>query len=649
MHTYHSGYIVQKFSYKNLVTKFNSLSLHFIGTTQPSLPFVNESHIVACPPPLTPNECYLAGDLRVNEQTSLTVMHTIWVREHNRIATALSALNPQWGEERLFQEARQIVIAEIQKITYKDYLPLIIGSLLNELILEYSPEFGYNDQSNPSIPNAFATAAYRFGHSQIQPFFDRLDENYNPLPQGPLNLVDAFFTPTRFVESGGTDPILRGLVTRPARFVDEFLNNILTNQLFAPNNSAPGLDLASLNIQRGRDHGLPPYLTWKRWALEECGIESEFHNELTKIHLLQTYGTLETVDLFVGGLSEEPLEGGLVGATFACIFARTFEAVRDGDRFYYENANENTGIFTASQRAEIEKASLSRVICDNSDNIQTIQPNAFLASQSRVSCSELPQIDLSAWQVSATIPSPLPNKCYIRIGVQDNTLKGRAHTFDALSSFARGRLRFHYSQATVSQDEDFECLSIRCPRRAVDLGVYPFLSLCSFEQNSNLPSASGGFIPGEYVTTIDSSHVSESNGIYLDDASCKAGAVNAIDFACGLFKANKQNEDEKLVQSLEQMLHTQQNSDSAPEAPSVDPATRIDKDIDPDDPLFNDFPEDIRSYFLERPTPDPSSEGNGKLIAVMENVLEELKAQDKKKESIDDKLVSELSEALSRI
>ena len=616
-----------------------SLYYYFTGTTQPSLPFVNQSGIVACPPPLTPEECYLAGDLRVNEQTGLTVMHTIWVREHNRIATALSALNPQWDEERLFQEARQIVIAQIQKITYKDYLPLIIGDLLPELILDYSLQ-GYNDETNPNVPNAFATAAYRFGHSQIQPFFDRLDESYNPLPQGPLSLINAFFTPTRLVESGGTDPILRGLVTKQARFVDEFLNSILTNQLFASNSSAPGLDLASLNIQRGRDHGLPPYLTWKRWALEQCGVESEFRNELTKIHLLQTYGTLETVDLFVGGLSEEPLKGGLVGATFACIFARTFEAVRDGDRFYYENADTTTGIFTATQRAEIEKASLSRVICDTSDNIQIIQPNAFMADQSRVSCSELPQIDLSAWQ-------SVPNKCYIRIGVEDNTLLGRTHTFQALSRFQDER-RFHFSQVRVSRREDSECLSIRCPQqsRPVNLAVYPFFSLCSEEHNPNLPSSNG--LLGEYVETIDSSHVSEGNGIYLDKDSCRAGAVNAIDFACGLFKSgNKQNEDEKLVQSLEQMLHAQQDSGSDPQGPTNEPPSRIDKDINSDDPLLSDVPEEILKILLSD-SPTSSSGGNGKLIAVMENVLKELKAQNNKK-SMDDKLVSELSDALARI
>ena len=582
----------------------------------------------------------------MNEQTGLTVMHTIWVREHNRIATALSALNPQWGEERLFQEARQIVIAQIQKITYKDYLPLIIGDRLGELILNYSVNGGYNNQTDPSVPNAFATAAYRFGHSQIQPFFDRLDEKYNPLSQGPLDLIDAFFTPTRFVESGGTDPILRGLVTKEARFVDEFLNSILTNQLFAVNGSAPGLDLASLNIQRGRDHGLPPYLTWKRWALDQCGIESDFSNELTKIHLLQTYGTLETVDLFVGGLSEEPLEGGLVGATFACIFARTFGAVRDGDRFYYENADANTGIFSASQRAEIEKASLSRVICDTSDNIQTIQPNAFLASQSRVSCSQLPQIDLSAWQESRRVP----NLCYLRIGVQDNT--GRAHEFQAISRL-EGTRRLRFSDVTVPEGEDSECLSIRCPRRSreVDIiAVYPIFSFCSVEQNPNLPPSTG-FLFGEYAETIDSSHVSESNGIYLDKDSCRAGSVNALDFDC-IFKGNKQNEDEKLVQSLEQMLHTQQNSGSSqqsPTAPTTESPTRIDKDIDPDDPILNNTPQDILDFFKEHSTSDSGNGGNEKLIAVMENVLKELKTQNSKEESLDDKLVSELSEALSRI
>ena len=560
------------------------------------------------------------------------------MREHNRIATTLSTLNSQWDDEKIFQVTRQIVGAQIQKITYKDYLPLLLGDLLPELILDYSVQ-GYNDQVNPNIPNAFATAAYRYGHSQIQPFFDRLDESYDPLPQGPLNLVDAFFTPSRFVESGGTDPILRGLVTKPARFVDEFLNSLLTNNLFAANNGTPGLDLASLNIQRGRDHGLPPYLTWKRWAFESCGIESDFRNELTKIHLLQTYGTLETVDLFVGGLAEEPVEGGLVGATFACIFARTFEAVRDGDRFYYENNDETTGIFTANQRAEIEKASLSRVICDNSDNIQTIQPNAFLANRERVSCSQLPQINLNVWQEA----TEAPDLCYVRIGVTDNTLLGRSHTFGAISRFVDDPgYRFHYSSVRVRKNRSFGCLSIRCPQqtRSVDVSVYPSLSLCSLQSNPNLPSSSLEFL-GIYAEVLDGSHVSESNGIYLSQRSCREGNVNAVDFSCGLFNSHKQNEDEKLVQSLEQMLATQQGSGSD--------KGRIDKEIKADDPVFENLPEELRNFLFKDKDGAPKDKGNEKLIAVMENVLKELKTQSSEKVADNNDMVSELSEALSHI
>ena len=325
-------------------------------------------------------------------------MHTIWMREHNRIAEQLSTINPTWDGQRIFEEARQIVGAEMQKIAYKDYLPLILGDFYNQLIPEYS---GYDITVYPNTINAYDAAAFRFGHSMIRSYLSRLGEGYIPIPEGPLDIVSAFFAPQQFVEAGGTDPILRGLLTEPVGLTDEFLNRFITNNLFAANATSPGLDLASLNIQRGRDHGLPGYFTWKMWALQECGRESNFAHQLTMIRFLNTYGSLDTVDLFVGGLAESPLEGGLVGATFACIFAKMFQVIRDGDRFYYENDDPITGIFTQSQRIEIENTSLSRVLCDNSDNIQFIQPDAFRSDQQRVDCSSLPYMDLTAWQESS--------------------------------------------------------------------------------------------------------------------------------------------------------------------------------------------------------------------------------------------------------
>ena len=70
---------------------------------------------------------YFLGDSRVNEQPDLALTHTIWMREHNRLVRELSLLNPGWNDETLFQEARRIVIAEIQHITYNEWLPIIIG------------------------------------------------------------------------------------------------------------------------------------------------------------------------------------------------------------------------------------------------------------------------------------------------------------------------------------------------------------------------------------------------------------------------------------------------------------------------------------------------------------------------------------------
>ena len=116
--------------------------------------------------------CYLSGDERANAEPQLTVMHTIWMREHNRVARKLSEINPEWSDKTVYQEARRIVIAEIQHITYKEWLPLLIGKRYAKIVgLEVSKNYSmspYTSYSDPSVNNEVVTAAFRFLNSLKQ-------------------------------------------------------------------------------------------------------------------------------------------------------------------------------------------------------------------------------------------------------------------------------------------------------------------------------------------------------------------------------------------------------------------------------------------------------------------------------------------------
>ena len=129
------------------------------------------------------------------------------------------------------------------------------------------PYNGYNPNINAGIFNAFATAAFRFGHTLINPILYRLDEDFHPIPQGHISLHRAFFSPFRIVNEGGIDPLLRGLfgVAGKMRVSTQLLNTELTERLFSMAH-AVALDLAAMNIQRGRDHGIPPYNDYRTFC-----------------------------------------------------------------------------------------------------------------------------------------------------------------------------------------------------------------------------------------------------------------------------------------------------------------------------------------------------------------------------------------------
>lgn len=101
-------------------------------------------------------------------------MHTLMAREHNRLASGLSEVNPHWDDETLFQEARRINIATIQHITYNEFLPIVLGKEVMEKFGLLTQKEGYWDgydaTVNPAIIDSFASAAFRFGHTLVRNF-----------------------------------------------------------------------------------------------------------------------------------------------------------------------------------------------------------------------------------------------------------------------------------------------------------------------------------------------------------------------------------------------------------------------------------------------------------------------------------------------
>ena len=502
------------------------------------------------------DSCFVAGDVRVNEQVSLTVMHTIWVREHNRIAAELARLNAQWDDERIFQETRKIVIAQVQQITFTEFLPVLFGKEFFDKLI--GPYIGYQPVRDASVPTAFATAAFRFGHSLIQDAFERLDDNFNSVPAGPLNLRDAFMNPQAYFDSQGTDQILHGWITQPARAVDEFLNSVLTTQLFEREEGL-GMDLATLNIQRSRDHGLPPYPAWKQFCQNRFGDDLpeelfEFSNELTKIRFLQTYGALDTVDLWVGGLAEELIPGGVIGPTFACIFAITFSDLRLGDRFWYEN-----DIFTEAQLAEIRRTSLARVLCDNADELSTIQPNPFLTGMRRRCFLFIPGINFQPW-----VEDPL---CYQKIRIEPHTQDVK---FYFLSIIARDEVRnYPLNRPGPSRSRFEQCIPFECPTttRNIQIANFPAdvpddsnFRLCRVTANSGLPpNESPPGAESVYFATWNTQTVQASNGLHKDLGSCQSSSVVAMTFTCPstVKQQSAMKSDSDLEHELARILQTE--------------------------------------------------------------------------------------------
>ncbi len=315
--------------------------------------------------PLDDGGFFLAGDVRANEQVCLTSMHTLFVREHNRIADRIASINPALTDEQIYVRARQRVTGIIQAITYNEFLPALIGP---DTLSRYR---GYNPMVFPNITNTFATAAYRFGHSMIDSEILRLDNDGNPIAAGNIPLRNAFFSPDE-LKNHGIDPYLKGLTVQQAQEIDTKVVHELRNFLFG-NPGSGGFDLAALNIQRGRDHGLPDFNSVRRtMGLQPYRSFDEITSNLeVQFALSQAYASVDDIDAWVGMLAEDHDPGASVGETLKSILKQQFEALRDADRFWYERD------FRGDDLEVIRNTTLTHIIYRNS-GVRNLYPNVFI-------------------------------------------------------------------------------------------------------------------------------------------------------------------------------------------------------------------------------------------------------------------------------
>ncbi|EFO83186.1 hypothetical protein CRE_12934 [Caenorhabditis remanei] len=366
-------------------------------------------------PPQAPNDtncqsknpyyCFTAGDFRNCLHPGLLPLHVIFIKEHNRLAAKVKTAQPSWNDEQIYQFVRKIMIGQWQHIVYNEYLPkLLTDKYLTDFNLKTMKPGagafrGYDAGMDAALSGEFAAAAFRFGHSQSRQDFARQDAANKTIGAYDLG-YNIFYSDQVYQKSlGGWETMLMGLIKTAAMTVDRYFSFPIRNQLFEiRGKNASGVDLIAVNIMRGRDVGLMPYVKYRSLVgLPAVNTWNDMASTFSAANLaaLKTvYADPADVDLYSGLVMETPLAGGQLGPTASWIIAEQFRALKTGDRFYYENQVTNTAAFTPDQIDAIRRVKLAKIFCENTDIITSINTDMFDLNSSQVACSSIPDLDL---------------------------------------------------------------------------------------------------------------------------------------------------------------------------------------------------------------------------------------------------------------
>jgi len=352
-------------------------------------------------PQLNPAQIFAGGDPRVGENVALDLFHLLFTREHNRLAASLAQQHHDWSDEKLYQEARRLNIAQYQNIVLYQYFPSEFGQYFANQV---GPYMGYDPLLEVSTPIVFSTAAFRYGHSSLHDYAarDSCGVGYlfgqsgeTPLPflgetGGPITPTDTL------AEAGSYENVIRGLIAQQTSEVDELITDSIRNIQNVV--VVGGADIFALDIHRGRLNGIPNYGTLRHayhdvperniYGRPGCPASNAYSQNDDPIgcfnyvtsdsalaaQLKTLYGKVNRIDAIIGGLAESHAPGSSVSYTFGNIIAETYGRIRDGDRFWFENS------LDFHEVNQIRAVSMKDLL-ERNFNVQNIPHNPFLQPQ----------------------------------------------------------------------------------------------------------------------------------------------------------------------------------------------------------------------------------------------------------------------------
>lgn len=303
------------------------------------------------------SNAFRIGNPLGHENPYVLTFSILFFRWHNYLAENICK-SSGWSDEMCFNEARKWVIATLQHIIIDEWLPEYLGE-------PFTPYSRYDPSTDPGVSHAFQSAAMRFGHTLVPAGV--YWKKPNDCKPGEIRLCNSFYEAEKIVLKHGIGSLLTGMAFQSADPDDVSIVDDLRKYLYGPPEFTRR-DLMALNIQRGRDHGLPGYGVARKLLVpgehikdlnfsEMANKSDPRYNEIITGTLPELYESMDDVDLWVGGLLETK-DG--PGPVFKEIIREQFTRIRDGDRFWFENRY--NGLFTDNEIRLIKNLHLYDIV-----------------------------------------------------------------------------------------------------------------------------------------------------------------------------------------------------------------------------------------------------------------------------------------------